>query len=135
MSNPRRYQNAHRNKYEGDNKTEASHKISAKELSEHNLSDSQSNYRNSSFEKNRSVDTCIDNQIEEGDFTPGQTSSGRYVSNQDAVNRVQQKVDCLKSSGQKDSSAVYNEKLRKTADSADADMRMFNGMRRDGRST
>lgn len=131
---PRKFQHNHRKKYKGIKEVwESSHIISAKELKAFGLEDCESNYRNSSFKRNRQIDTYIDNQLLNCSFEPKTLEDGTIVTWELARNRLRRKVKVLKLSEQENKSKAYNGYLMVFAKILNIDMRMFNGMTRDNR--
>lgn len=127
-------QTERREMYQGSNKVDSSHYISAKERLYFNLpnkNDTLSNYRNQNPTTNRSNHNKIDNFLLKNNKKhsyEGQTLQGKNGSIYacESRNRIQHKIDVAKENGD-----IHNDRfrnyLKKAANAYDMDLRQFNG--------
>ena len=129
------FQQERRDLYQGDDKKDSSHYISAGERAKFGLpnkNDSLANYRMQDVNKNRSVHTTIDNhllaQSSKQKFKGGslKTASGIYIPERAIAWRIEQKIQVAKKQGD-----INNERFRnylfKAAVAYEVDLRYFNG--------
>jgi hypothetical protein len=135
------HQENSRNAYEGEYKTDASHRISAEERKHFKLAnknDGPENYRQNNSFTNKSIHSRIDNhylsQTTKHEFvamTPEQRKyvhEGKevYISPAEEAARIQAKIDVAKSTGDINDERFRNY-LYKAAEANALDLRQFNG--------
>ena len=80
--------------------------------------------------RNVPIDRFIDDQTGSGNFNPGYTSTGHYVSNQMAVDRIQQQLNSYRVMEEEGYHVprIRYRSLYHAADDAGMDLRAFNGI-------